>query len=118
MDERFPRLGGLRDAGLEPLYRAAIAVAAVAGAIMLFIEPLLGLLLAFGVSLTPDQVEAVANLVRALAGLGAPIAVAAAVRPAVYAPKTVSDILYGPDGVPAGPSIDYDLNDVSEDEDA
>lgn len=117
MNERFPRVSGLRDAGLEPLYRAAIAVAAVAGAIMLFIEPLLGLLLAFGVSLTPDQVDAVADLVRALAGLGAPLAVAAAVRPVVSAPKTVDDIMFGPDGVPARADIENDLKEVSEDAD-
>lgn len=109
MNERFPRLDGLRDAGLEPLYRAAIAIAAMAGAIMFFIEPLLGLLLAFGVSLSPDQVDAISDLVRALAGLGAPLAVAAVVRPVVTAPKTVENILHGPDG-PAGPAPNYDMD--------
>lgn len=108
MNERLPRLAGLRDAGLEPLYRAALAVAAIAGAVMLFIEPLLNALLVFGVSLTPEQVDAIANLVRALAGLGAPLAVAAAVRPSVTSPNSVRDILYGPEGNPAGPSVDYD----------
>lgn len=112
--ERFPNLSGLRDAGLEPLYRAAIAVAAIAGAVMFFVEPLLTTLVVFGVALSPDQTEAIANLVRALAGLGAPLAVAAIARPQVSSPKTVSDILHGPDGVPAGPAVDYDLDSVSD----
>lgn len=104
--DRLPSLSGLKDAGLEPLYRAAIAVASVAGAVMLFIDPLLNLLVTFGVPLTPDQAASIADLVRALAGVGAPLAVAAAARPQVTAPQTVQDILTGPGGIPAGPEFE------------
>lgn len=111
MNERLPSVEGLKNAGLEPLYRAAIAIAAVAAAVMFFIDPLMNLLVVFGVPLGPEQASAIADFVRSLAGIGAPLAVAASVRPEVYAPKTVEDILYGPDGKPAGPEPDYDFVD-------
>lgn len=108
-NESLPRISGLRSAGLEPLYRAAIMFAAIAGAIVLFSGPLMELLVVFGVPLTNEQMEAITNFLTAVAAVGSPIGVAAMTRPQVYAPETVRDILTGPGGEPAGPAADYDM---------
>ena len=109
MSERLPTIDGLRNAGLEPLYRAALMVAGAATAIVLFSGPLMNLLVTFGVPITPEQSKAITDLLTALAAMGGPVAVAAAARPEVYAPETVKDILTGPGGEAAGPVVGYDM---------
>lgn len=71
--------------------------AAVAEAIrqMLFVGVLLGIFV-----LDAPQLAGIASAISLVLSLF--------VRSRVSAPDTVEEIMYGPDGKPAGPSVDYD----------
>lgn len=88
----------LPDSVREPLMRAAVIIAAIAGLAVMLIGPFMAMLGTFGLGLTPEQVDAITTFLQAVvAALGA-YGVAKAVRNQVT--PVAAPVL--PEGTPVG----------------